>query len=589
MIDSYQKFLFDRRAALMIAGTGVLTSILVLQMINLQVFNRRRFQRLAQSNIFRVHIEIPRRGVIYAANGVELAHDEQVFRLFIIPRDMNNYEQGLEFLRVNLGLNERTMARIARTRRRQRAFQPILIREKLSWQKMAELSALNMPGIYIRQGFSRRYPFGSMASHTIGYLSEPRDSTVPFFKTGRAGLERIYNDKLMGTTGQTMNIANAEGMIIGEDRSQSFPAIAGDSLQTTINRDIQRALDTEIQRLVSGTGIVMDLETGDILAMSSYPAFNADLFGSEDGEDYMTELRNDPLKPFLNKTLDGLYSPGSVFKVVVALAGLEMGVINPRERIRCTGEWRLGNHLFHCWARHGHGMMDLHDAMARSCDVYFYVQSLKIGIDAISAMARRLGMGARVFTNYDESERPGIIPTREWKEANTGVPWVMGDTVITAIGQGFVLANNMQLAVMMGAAVTNYKVKPRLTFDKPIVREYMMLNPGNIAINNRSLEAVIFDDRGTARASRVDVNGRRMAGKTGTTQVRRISLEERISGIRRQEDLPRELRNHGIFTGFAPSNNPRYVVSIVAEHIGSGSIAARSAAAVMREVLRVKS
>jgi penicillin-binding protein 2 len=587
MIDNYQKQVFDRRAALVIGGSWILTSILVLRMLSLQVFGRKKYRRLSENNIFRIKVEIPKRGVIYAADGSELARDEQVYRLYVVPKDTDGFAKTLAFLAESLNLNKKNLARIEKFYKKQRNFQPILIREKLSWLKMAELSALGIKGVHIEQGFARRYPGGQLAAHVIGYLAEPKDGSIPFFKTGKSGLERIYNDDLEGGAGRTVNIADAEGRIIGEDADQSLSVRDGSPLQTTIIKSVQEKLEFELTKLQSGCGIAMDAETGDIFALCSLPSFNADLFGSEDGDDYMDELSKDPMKPFLNKALDGQYPPGSVFKIVVALAGLESGSIKPTDRITCRGEWRLGNHMYHCWEKRGHGSVDLFGALKHSCDIYFYNMSLKIGIEAISMMARKLGMGQKAFSNYDESEKIGINPSREWKEQNIGAPWVQGDTVITAIGQGFVLANVVQLAVMLGAAMTNYKVKPRLTYDKKIVRDLVGLDPQNIADVNRGLAAVL-EPGGTASGSFVNVNGMKMGGKTGTSQVRSISLEERATGIRKDSELPWELRNHGLFVGFAPLDNPRFVVAVVAEHAGSSGPVARIAAAVMRELLAVK-
>jgi penicillin-binding protein 2 len=584
MIDSYQKLVFDRRAAILIGGVGALTSLLVLQMLNLQVFNGGRYKKLSKNNIYRVKVEIPRRGAIYSSDGAELARDEQVYRLYVIPKDTGGFEKTIDFLTKSLGLNEKSLGRIWRVRKRQRDFQPILIREKLNWQKMAELSALNMPGVHIEQGYTRRYPNFGLAAHAIGYLAEPKDSLIPFFKTGKSGLERMYDADLIGKTGRTVNVSNAEGKIIGTDASQGIPAAGGRSLQTTLNKSVQEKLESELKKLQSGCGIAMDAESGDILAIASLPSFNADLFGDENGEEYIEELSRSRHKPFMNKALDGLYPPGSVFKIVVALAGLESGAIKPTDKIRCAGEWKYGDHLYHCWEKHGHGVMDLFGAIKHSCDIYFYQMSLKIGIDAITAMARKLGLGSKSFDNYDESERVGVVPSREWKETNIGVQWVHGDTVITAIGQGFVLANCVQLAVMLGAAVTNYKVKPRLTHDKKVSREYVGLQAQSISEVMRGLEGVL-ERGGTAQGSAISVRGQKMGGKTGTSQVRRISLEERAGGIRSNESLPWELRNHGLFVGYAPAGDPKYVVAVIAEHAGSSSPVARAAAEVMKEVL----
>jgi penicillin-binding protein 2 len=584
MIDAWQKITFDRRSALMIGAMGALTSVLVLQMLNLQLLNRRKYRDLSKNNAYRVKIEIPRRGVIFDKNGEELARDEQVYRLYVIPKEMDSFGNGVNFLAERLNLSDKNLARIWKVRAKQRDFQPILILGRLNWKKMAELSALNISGVHIEQGYARRYPGGGLAAHALGYLAEPKDSVAPFFKTGKSGLERIYDSLLLGKTGRAILIANAEGKIIGDDPDQGYPATPGLPLETTIVREVQEKLESELGKLTSGCGIAMNIETGDIHAIASLPSFNADLFGNEDGDDYIEELRKNPMNPFLNKVLDGLYPPGSVFKIVVALAGLESGAIKPTDKVRCSGEWRLGNHIYHCWEKRGHGTVDLFGALKHSCDIYFYQMSLKIGIDAIASMARKLGLGQKAFGNYGESEMAGVVPGREWKETNVGVPWVQGDTVITAIGQGFVLANCMQLAVMLGAAVTNYKVRPRLTFDKNIHREFMNLNPQNIADVAKGL-AQVLEPGGTASGSFLNVRGMKMGGKTGTSQVRRISMEERAAGVRKDADLPWELRNHGLFAGFAPLENPRFAVAVIAEHAGGSSMVARAASAIMKELL----
>jgi penicillin-binding protein 2 len=584
MIDSYQKIVFDRRAAIIIGGAGILTSVLVLQMMNLQIFNKKKYQRLSQNNVYKIRIDLPRRGIIYASGGEELARDEQVYRLYVIPKESGNFGHTLAFLSKTLNLSEKNLARINKSYKRQRDFQPILIREKLNWQKMAELSALNMPGVHIEQGYARRYPNGHMAAHAIGYLAEPKDSLVPFFKTGKSGLERIYNTDLMGKTGRTVNISDAAGKIIGEEIDQGIKPKNGMPIKTTIMKNVQDKLESELSKLGSGCGVAMDASSGDILAIASLPSFNADLFGDESGEDYIDELSKNPMKPFMNKVLDGLYPPGSVFKIVVAMAGLETGAIKPTDRVKCTGEWRYGNHMFHCWEKRGHGSVDLVGALKHSCDIYFYQMSLKIGIEAITLMARNLGFGQKAFDNYDEQEKIGVVPSREWKETNIGVPWVHGDTIITAIGQGFVLVNCMQLAVMLGAAMTNYRVKPRLTHDKKIIRDFVGLDPQNIGEVSKGLQAVL-EKGGTASGSYLNVNGQKMGGKTGTSQVRRISMDERQAGIRSDKDLPWELRNHGLFVGYTPVGDPKYVIAVIAEHIGGSSPVARAASAVMREIL----
>jgi penicillin-binding protein 2 len=294
------------------------------------------------------------------------------------------------------------------------------------------------------------------------------------------------------------------------------------------------------------------------------------------------------LKPFMNKPVEGMYPPGSTFKIIVALAALESGAIKPGEKIFCPGHWEYGRHLYHCWEKHGHGWMDLAGALQHSCDVYFYQVALRVGIDAVHDMARRLGLGAPVM-NLLPREAAGIIPDNAWKEKHTGQRWQHGDTIISGIGQGFVLASCLQLAVMLGRAATNKIITPRMTANPAGqgADEFpaLGLKEKNIRLVMGGLEKVM-QDGGTASFAAVNVRGARMAGKTGTSQVRSISMKERQEGVRTNEQLPWELRNHGLFVGCAPLGNPKYIVSALIEHSGSSGPAARVAADIMKVLLR---
>ncbi|MBQ8041854.1 MAG: penicillin-binding protein 2, partial [Alphaproteobacteria bacterium] len=318
----------------------------------------------------------------------------------------------------------------------------------------------------------------------------------------------------------------------------------------------------------------------------STPSFDPNMFREDDGEEYIENLRADIAKPFMNKVVEGLYPPGSTFKIVVALAALESGAITPREKIFCPGYWDYGDRRYHCWEDKGHGWVDLAGALKHSCDIYFYQVALRIGIDAIKNMAIRLGFTEKYMDNLLAREMAGVIPDRNWKEKQVGVRWVHGDTVISGIGQGFILANCLQLAVMMARAASNKQVVPRLiaSDEKPVFKS-MGLQQKNINAVLNGLEQVLKTG-GTASGSAINVNGARMGGKTGTSQVRSISKAERASGVLTNEQLKWNMRNHGLFVGYAPTDNPKYAVCVVTEHSGSSGPAARSAAKLMRELLK---
>ena len=320
--------------------------------------------------------------------------------------------------------------------------------------------------------------------------------------------------------------------------------------------------------------------------MVSTPSFDPNIFGADDADEYIAGLRSDFAKPFMNKTLEGLYPPGSTFKIIVAMAALEAGAITPRDKVFCPGYWDYGDRRYHCWEAKGHGHMDLAGALKHSCDIYFYQLALKIGIDAIKNMALRLGLSQEYMSDIFARQMTGVIPDRKWKEKNVGVRWVHGDTVISGIGQGFILTNCMQMAVMMARVASNREVSPRLikVDAKPTFPD-LGLQKKNIEYVFRGLEEVTRPG-GTAAGSAINVGGKKMGGKTGTSQVRSISKAERLSGVLTNEQLSWNMRNHGLFVGYAPTDKPKYAVCIVTEHSGSSGPAARTAAAVMRSLLK---
>ena len=329
----------------------------------------------------------------------------------------------------------------------------------------------------------------------------------------------------------------------------------------------------------------MEIETGDVLAMASTPSFDPNYFSNDDAEEYIAGLRQNFAKPFMNKVFEGLYPPGSTFKIVVALAALESGAVTPNETVFCPGHWDYGDRRYHCWDSKGHGRVNLAGALKHSCDIYFYQMALRIGIDAIKLMAVRLGLTEKYIEDVVTKQMPSVIPDKKWKELNKGSKWVHGDTIISGIGQGFILVNCMQLAVMMARTASNKRVIPRLIKDDSVPHfESMDFQEKNLKIVLGGLEEVTKKG-GTAAGSAINVKGAKMGGKTGTSQVRSISRAERISGVLTNEQLKWNMRNHGLFVGYAPTNNPKYAVCVITEHSGGSGSAARTTANVMKELL----
>ena len=588
MIDTEVARTFDRRSALFLTGGAILTSVLIMRMLQMQIFEHREYARKSENNSFRIQVNMPKRGNILSESGTIISRDTPIYRIYLIPEETDDIDLVVETVSKELNLRKKTVDRIWRNIKKQQKFQPVLITENTNWNVLAGLSAKNIPGIHIGNGFSRVYEMGPAGAQVFGYVGAPKKSVPnnPFFTSGINGLEKRFNDDMAGIPGQTVLISNAVGRITGEDKTQFVAPISGKDIKTTIRENVQKVLYDALAMNRAGCGVVLDVENGNILAMASSPSFDANNFKTDDGEEYIASLLSDVAKPFMNKTIEGLYPPGSTFKIVVALAALESGAISPKEKVFCPGFWEYGDHKYHCWEKHGHGYVDLYGALKHSCDIYFYQLALKIGIDAIKHMALKLGLNQKYMEDILSHEMPGIIPDRRWKEKNVGTQWVHGDTIISGIGQGFILTNCLQLAVMMARVVSNKEVKPRLMYsDKTPVFKNLGLQEKNIKHVLTGLEEVTKKG-GTASGSAINVNGKKMGGKTGTSQVRNISKAERKSGVLTNEQLKWNLRNHGLFVGYAPTDNPKYAVCVIMEHAGGSGPAARATAKIMKELLK---
>ena len=588
MIDTEVSRTFDRRSALFLTAGAVMTSALVLRMLQMQLFSYREYKKKSESNSYRIQIDMPERGKILTRNGTPISRDAPIYRIYIIPEEAHDIDSLVDTVARDLNLRTRRVEKIRAKIKKQLKFQPVLVSENTDWNTLAKLQAKNLPGLHVESGYARIYEMGPAGAQIFGYVGEPKNAVpnAPFFTTGITGLEKRFNDEMKGVAGQTALITNAVGRVTGEDKSQYIAPITGKNIKTTINDNAQRTMYDALSKHNSGCGVALDIKTGDILAMVSTPSFDANMFREDDADEYLQTLREDITKPFMNKTIEGLYPPGSTFKIVVALAALESGAINPKEKIFCPGYWDYGDRRYHCWEDKGHGHVDLAGALKHSCDIYFYQIALRIGIDAIKDMAIRLGLTEKFMDDVLSREMGGVVPDRYWKEKQIGAQWVHGDTIISGIGQGFVLANCLQLAVMMARTASNKRVVPRLIADETQPKfESMKLQPKNIQYVLNGLEQVLKQG-GTASGSAINVNGMRMGGKTGTSQVRSISKKERLSGVLTNEQLQWRMRNHGLFVGYAPTDNPKYAVCVVTEHSGSSGPAARSAAAVMKELLK---
>lgn len=587
-----------QRTLIMAAAVFGMLMFLIARLYYLQVYQGDKYLMLADENRISTRVLVPPRGSVFDRNGVVLATNEQNFQALIVAEQTPSVDMTLQNFKKIIPLDDEEENKIKEKILYNRKFLPVKLKDNLTWEEVSALllNAPDLPGVFISEGLNRTYPLGEYTAHFLGYVGavsddEAKDNPllmVPGFKIGKSGLEKQFEDELRGHGGNIKLEVNAYGRIMKEIERKN--GIEGKSLYLTIDSRLQKFAQDAFGDN-SGAAVVLDVHSGEILAFVSVPSFDPNLFTKGISHADWNKLLNNERNPLTNKAISGQYSPGSTFKIVVALAALEAGVIDKNTTFDCTGSMKLGNHLFHCWKHSGHGEQNVVEALKNSCDIFFYEVALQLGIEKIADMARKLGMGKATNVGLD-NEKDGLIPDEAWKMARYGEKWQQGESVIAGIGQGYVLATPLQLVTMVSRVVNGgYAVNP--TFqkldlqDKGKIRK-INISRKNIEIVKQGMFEVVNSKKGTANTAQFDIDGIKMGGKTGTTQVRRITLEERRKGILKDEDLPWKLRNHALFVGYAPQDKPKYAVAVVVEHGSSGSgVAAPIASKILQEAIKL--
>lgn len=589
-----------RRMIIMGGGGLTMFGVLGARLYNLQITNAENYIALSENNRFNFNIILPSRGRILDRNGEALAVNTPNYRVVLIPERAPNIEQTLQSVSEVIDINADSLKRIRHDIKSNPGFIPITVQDNVEWEAFATLNMQmpDLPGIIPEVAEGRAYPNGGVFAHTLGFIGRASADDIakdddpllrqPTFRIGKTGVEASAEKQLRGSSGRLKVEVNAMGRIVREWPDPKDSANAGEDVFLTLDAELQRYAAQEFGEDSGGIAVI-DVLTGELRTLLSMPSFDANLFVKGLTQAEMNRLNSDPKRPQFNKVIGGGYPPASTYKMAVMLAALESGMIDPKRSVFCSGKIRLGNRDFHCWLRKGHGPVNLRESLQHSCDCYYYEIAQIIGIERIADMARRLGFGQ----SYDigiGGERSGIVPDEAWKKKRLGSSWRMGDTLNASIGQGFVLATPLQLAVMT-ARIANKRqaVTPSLIIGHDIPQfNSLGINLEHLAFVQDAMYSVCEEPGGTAyRVDSLKLGGLKMAGKTGTGQVRGISKSEREQGVRSNNNTPWELRDHSIFVGFAPYDNPRFAVATIVEHGGSGAgRAANITRSVLSETLR---
>ena len=611
----------SRRMFILSAAKILIFSGIVARLFSLQINENKKYLTLSDKNRLREWRLPPVRGDFLDYFGKVIAGNTEVYQLHVIPEEVSNFKNLIVRLKEILGLSNKEYIKIIRKKNIQKPWETLIISENLSWEQFSKLNLYlhELDGAKPVLSISRNYPYKENYTHVLGYVSRAsvsdineneiiKQNHVPGLRVGKIGLEKTFEKDLIGINGVQRYEVNAFGKRINQ--LDHIDGVKGKNITLTIDTEIQK-LANNLLRDKSGSINVMDIYTGELVAMHSSPSFDPNLFFHGISNKAWKQIRENPLKPLVNKSITGLYSPGSTIKPLVALSALENDVISPNLIIECTGKTELYGQTYHCWKEEGHGFMKLRNAIKQSCDTYFYEVARRLGVDRLNLTAKKFGLGNKVLGGIFPGEKVGLVPSTKWKKKILGRGWVLGETLITGIGQGYIQTTPLQLCLMMAQLANGgFKIYPKITVSEKnetletiknkisekiaerdedqlgIIKtsekffkfkkdEYQPLfrNQENIKFVLEAIYGSTNEMYGTSYSSRYDDKKYQFAGKTGTSQVKRITEEQRELDLKTSE-IPYEERDHALYIAYGPYKNPRYALSVIVEHEGSGSVAA---------------
>jgi len=594
----------NRRMFIIGAAKFIIFSGIIVRLFSLQIKDNKKYSTLSDKNRLREWRLPPIRGEFLDYFDNVIAGNNRVYELHVIPEQVEDFRYLIVRLKEILNLTNNQFEKIIKQKNQQKPWETLIVSKNLTWEQFSKVNhyLYDLVGAKPVISVSRNYPYDESYTHVLGYVSEAsendilnnqsiKDNLVPGLKVGKTGLEKSFENQLIGTNGIQRYEVNAYGKRINQ--VDQIDGLKGNTIKLTLDTEIQKK-SAELLRGMAGSINVMDIYTGDIIAMQSSPSFDPNLFIFGISQDDWQLIRNNPLKPLVNKSLSGLYSPGSTFKPMVALSALENNIITKNFKVNCTGKTEMYGQTYHCWKEKGHGVVNLKEAMKQSCDTYFYEIARKLGVDRLRETSIKFGLGDKVLDKTFNNEKKGLVPNTKWKKNNLGKGWVLGETLITGIGQGYIQTTPLQLCLMTAQLANGgFKIYPKITInekDKTAVEIKELMNEGqdflesfgndqytklfdkkeNIELIRNSMFASTNEIRGTSYSSRIEDPKYQFAGKTGTSQVKRITEAERELDLA-TKDIDYKNRDHALFIAFGPFKNPRYALSIVIEHGGSGS------------------
>ncbi len=608
----------NRRMFIIGAAKIIVFAGIIARLFSLQITENKKYLTLSDKNRLREWRLPPIRGEFLDYFGNIIAGNLKVYQLHVIPEEVEDFKYLMVRLKEILNLNNSEYEKIIRKKNKQKPWETLIISKNLTWEQFTKVNYFlhDLVGAKPVLSVSRNYPFNDKYTHILGYVSEASEKDllnnemikskhVPGLKVGKTGLEKTFENELIGTNGIQRYEVNAYGKRISQ--LDYTDGLNGKTIQLTVDTEIQK-LCNELLKDMAGSISVMDIYTGEIVAMQSSPSFDPNLFLFGINQDDWQLIRNNPLKPLVNKTLSGLYSPGSTIKPIVALSALENGIINKNFIVNCKGKIEMYGQTYHCWKKKGHGVVNLKSAMKQSCDTYFYEIARKLGVDRLKETSLKFGLGEKVLGEIFNNEKKGLIPDTKWKKNNLGKGWVIGETLITGIGQGYTQTTPLQLCQMTAQLANGgFKIYPKIIVEENIktaedIKFIMNKNAKNLDEKNNGLQeasellgfsnqkehdrlfknskniklvreamfASTNEVRGTSYSSRIEDPKYQFAGKTGTSQVRRITQAARELDLNTSQ-IPYDERDHALYIAFGPYKDPRYALSIVVEHGGSGS------------------